>query len=55
MENLVVSPLPHLLPLLSIVYQCDRCLSSLGQGGLMAGWSGFVSHQCSLHLGAGFL
>ena len=33
MENILVSPLPHLLPLLSVVYQCDRCLSSQGRGG----------------------
>ena len=26
-----------------------------GGGGLMAGLSGFTSHQCSLHLGAGCL
>ena len=37
MENLVVSPLPHLLPQLSIVYQCDKCLSSQGHGGLWLG------------------
>ena len=42
---------PH--PLLSTVYQCDGCLFFSGAWGLMAGLSGFASHRCSLHLGAG--
>ena len=42
---------PH--PLLSTVYQCDGCPFFSGAWGLMAGLSGFASHQCSLHLGAG--
>ena len=37
MEDLVVSPLPHLLPLLSIVYWCDGCLSSQRHGGSWLG------------------
>ena len=47
-----VPSLPH--PLLSTVYQCDGCLSYISRAwGLMAGLSGFASHQCGLHLGAG--
>ena len=49
---------PPFLPLLFLtVYQYDGCLSFQGHwgggGGLMAGLSGFASHQSSLHLGAG--
>ena len=46
-----VPSLPY--PLLSTVYQCEECLSLSRAWGLMAGLSGFASHQCGFHLGAG--
>ena len=45
MEHLEVFHLPPLPSLLSTVYQCDGCLSSWGVLGLMAGLSGFASHE----------
>ena len=46
-----VSSVPR--PLLSTVYQYDMRPSSQEHGGLMAGLSGFASHRCNLHHGAG--
>ena len=39
-------------PVLFIVYQSDSYLFS-GVWGFLAGLSGFASHWCGLHLGAG--
>ena len=52
-ERLAVFVPSLLHPLLSSVYQCDGVPVLSREWGLMAGLSGFASHQCSLHLGAG--